>query len=95
MKNKNDKIFIAIYIGWTFLHLVFLYIGRNSSFREEFWPFAQTRPWYYEGIYTGMQEFTLENSYDFFEFIIYVGVPGISFIIYKLLSQAGVFKNNL
>lgn len=80
--NKENKTLLAVYIGWTFLHLIFLILGWNGGkgYHSMFWPFYKTR--YYHSF-----ENTISKAYDFSEFLVYVGTPAVIFIIYKLITD--------
>ena len=81
MKNlsKNEKLYLAIYLGWAFLHLVFLVIGWKGNYHSNgFWPFLQV----------GNNE--IHNIYDLSEFLVYAGTPAVAFFIYRLINNDGV-----
>jgi hypothetical protein len=76
--SKIPKTLLAIYIGWVFLHLVFLSIGWNGADHSYFFPFAG------EQTYSGNE---LKDAYDISEFLVYVGGPAVIFVIYRLINN--------
>jgi hypothetical protein len=84
MKNlsQGEKVYLAICLGWAFLHLVFLCIGwgyySSVFFKEEFWPFGNK---YRCG------DCIIRSIYDVSEFLVYVGTPVVAFLIYKLVHN--------
>ncbi len=77
--SKNEKTILAVYIGWAFLHLMFLAIGWNGCCHGEFWPFGN------EWVVNGHNE--IGEIYDLSEFLLYVGAPAVIFVIYRLLNN--------
>jgi hypothetical protein len=72
MKSKNEKTILAIYIGWAFLHLVFLAMGWGWVYvNESFWPFEDNSI----------------RAYDLSEFLVYVGGPAVIYVIYRLTNN--------
>ena len=69
--NKN-KGFVVFYLIWFFLHLIFLIVNRDTSSTGQLWPFGKN------------SEF---SDYGFGEFIFYMIVPVIIFIIWKLVGK--------
>jgi hypothetical protein len=76
MKSKNEKTMLAIYIGWAFLHLVFLVIGWSGIYHRYFWPFAEYS-----------QYNKIGKAYDLSEFLVYVGGPVVVYVIYRLINN--------
>jgi len=79
--NKETKTFLAVYIGWTFLHLILLFLGMGEceASQKFFFPFSCGGKYSYCG--------TLISIYDFSEFLVYVGTPAVIFIIYYLTKE--------
>lgn len=76
--NKNRK-FIAIYLLWFFIHLVFLFLS-DKEYSEYFWPFEAHG--YLSG-YVG----SLNHAYDFSEFLVYAIGPFILVSAYLIISK--------
>jgi len=76
--KANTKKIKAVYIGWSFIHLVFLLIGLNGNGKEYFLPFG-------DGDYSIYKN--IRYAYDLSEFMVYVGTPAVVYIIYKILSK--------
>jgi len=82
--KKINKTLLAVFIGWTFIHLIFFFIGWNTGkyYHKIFWPFFtpdELKQYYVEN--------TITNAYDISEFLVYVGTPAVIFIIYKLITS--------
>ena len=79
--KKINKTFLAVFIGWTFIHLVLLFLGMGGCEASQNWffPFSKGAEYSYCG--------TLISIYDFSEFLVYVGTPAVFFIIYKLITN--------
>jgi hypothetical protein len=75
--SQNEKVFLAIYLGWAFLHLVFLSIGWEGSYQQRFWPFFERKDW----------ANTIRMTYDISEFLVYVGTPAVAFFIHRLINN--------
>jgi hypothetical protein len=78
MKSKNEKTMLAIYIGWAFLHLVFLAIGWSGRSHSYFWPFSDDDNY-------GRNDISV--IYDLSEFLVYVGGPVVVYVIYRLINN--------
>ena len=76
-ENKDELNIFAYYIGWAFLHLVFLAIGWNGDDHELFWPFQST--------YVSKGE--IIEAYDISEFLVYVIGPVVLFFIWAMVSD--------
>ena len=71
--SKNERILTIIYFMWFFLHLGFFFYAGEVPDASQFWPFVKS------GV-------TLEESYDVSEFLIYISVPLVVFIAYKIIN---------
>ena len=76
--KANKKKIKAVYIGWAFIHLVFLLIGLNGAGHLIFFPFH----YYDDSIYE-----KIAYAYDLSEFMVYVGTPAVVYFIYRLLNK--------
>ena len=84
----NENKIKAVYIGWAFIHLVFLTIGLNGKGHDSlgysskayryFLPFG-------EGDYSIYRN--ILGAYDLSEFLVYAGTPAVVYFIYKLLNK--------
>jgi hypothetical protein len=72
--SKFKKILAAFYTIWFFIHLGLLVYAEDSLDSQQFWPFIKTGQ-------------TLQDTYDVFEFLIYVGIPLVLYIALKLLFE--------
>ena len=70
--SRLERIAAAVYFIWFFLHLGLLFYSDESPDNSLFWPFT-----------TGGK--TLATTYDVSEFIVYVGVPLVFFIAFKIV----------
>ena len=80
MDKKTKNTLLAVYIGWAFLHLIFLFLGMSGNGHDGFWPFSESERFRSnnEGI---------SGTYDFSEFLVYSGSPLVIYFIYKLLNK--------
>lgn len=70
--SKKQRTLLAIYIGWTFLHLFFFVTGwKERYYQGDFWPFEDAEL----------------SVYDFSEFLVYVGSPVVTYVIYRLIRN--------
>ncbi len=77
--NPLIKKYFGYYLLWSFLHLVFLAIGWNGDYHQYFYPFNGTS-------YSG----SIENAYDFSEFLVYVLGPIVLLIGLNAIIWGGV-----
>ncbi len=70
--SKNERILGAIYFIWFFLHLGFFFYSEEGTDSSQFWPFIKAGQ-------------TLVATYDFSEFLIYIGIPLVLYIAYKII----------
>ncbi len=82
MKNlsQNEKTFLAICIGWAFLHVIFLAIGWEGDYHETFWPFEAK-------ISLQRGQNAMSETYDISEFLVYAGGPAVAFFIHRLIND--------
>ena len=66
---------LGYFIGWAFIHLVFLSLGWSGKKHDDFWPF---------GFYG------LIESYDMSEFLVYVLGPIVIFYVLFLIFNANL-----
>jgi hypothetical protein len=78
MTKEQYRILLAIFIGWVFIHAVFLTIGLQGSNYSGFWPFAKN--------FFGESR-SIGEVYDFSEFLVYAGGPAVAYFIYKSLTK--------
>ena len=79
--SRNERIAAAFYFIWFFLHLGFFFYSDETIDSVKFWPF----------IHKGQ---TLAGTYDISEFVIYVGIPLILFIAYKIIYTTQEYSGN-
>src|SRR5882672_11206078 len=71
--SRLERIAAAVYFIWFFIHLSLFFYSDESPDNSLFWPFTSGGK-------------TLADTYDVSEFLVYVGVPLILFIAYKIVS---------
>lgn len=71
--NKFERVFLSIFIGWFFVHTIFFFLSTDGVNSSTFWPFTPN----------GLG---FETTYDISEYLIYVGVPIVLMIIYRLVK---------
>lgn len=74
--SKLERIAAALYFIWFFIHLGLFFYSDESLDNSFFWPFTP------EGK-------TLAETYDVSEFLVYIGVPLVLFIAYKIIYDKG------
>jgi len=67
----ENKWYVVFYLVWAFLHFVFFMSGNRYDDEGDFWPFAD------DGL----------DDYNLFELLVYLILPVIIFIIYKLVGK--------
>ena len=70
--SRLGRIAAAVYFIWFFIHLAMFFYSVESPDSVLFWPFTSDGK-------------ALASTYDVSEFIVYVGVPLILFIAYKIV----------
>lgn len=70
--SRLERIAAAVYFIWFFIHLGFFFYSEESSDNSLFWPFTPPGK-------------TLAETYDVSEFLVYIGVPLVLFIAYKII----------
>lgn len=74
--GKKEKLAVAVLVGWSFIHLIFLLISDGN--KRVFWPFDD-QP-------------ILDADYDITEFLVYVITPILVFATYLFLMKSGETK---
>ena len=77
--NGQIKKYLGYYILWTFMHLIFLVLGWNGEYHEEFWPFSDDN---YKN--------TINKAYDFSEFLVYVFGPIVLLVAFSFISSGNL-----
>ena len=70
--SRLERVAAAVYFIWFFIHLAMFFYSAESTDSALFWPFTSAGK-------------ALGTTYDVSEFIVYVGVPLILFIAYKIV----------
>lgn len=70
--SRLERIAAAIYFIWFFIHLGLFFYSEESPDNSLFWPFIPGGK-------------TLAETYDVSEFLVYIGVPLVLFIAYKII----------
>ena len=71
--SKTERILGAIYFIWFFLHLGLFFYSEDGTNSSQFWPFIKASE-------------TLSSTYDISEFLIYIGIPLILYIAFKIIT---------
>ena len=70
--SRTERIIAASYCVWFFVHLSFFFYADENGDSTTFWPFIKKGQ-------------SLATTYDAFEFLIYIGVPLVLYIVYRIL----------
>jgi hypothetical protein len=70
--SRIERLIAACYCIWFFMHLGFFFYAEVGADSTVFWPFIKKGQ-------------TLYNTYDVFEFLIYIGTPLVLYIVYRIL----------
>jgi len=76
--SRTERIIAASYCVWFFVHLSFFFYADENGDSTTFWPFIKKGQ-------------SLATTYDAFEFLIYIGVPLVLYIVYRILFS---WQNN-
>ncbi|MBL0355653.1 MAG: hypothetical protein IPP72_01640 [Chitinophagaceae bacterium] len=79
--SRSERIAVAFYFIWFFVHLAFFFYSEESSDNGQFWPFITAGK-------------TLASTYDVSEFLLYIGVPLILFIAYRIVYGVAYDESN-
>ena len=70
--SKAERVAIALYFIWFFLHLAFFFYADEGPDNHLFWPFTSGGK-------------ALKSTYDVMEFVVYALAPLILFIAYRIV----------
>jgi len=72
--NQYQKKILSIFLGWTFLHLIFFFSAtENENRKEYFWPLDRNS--------------NLKEDYGVMELLVYLIVPSLIFYFYNYLNK--------
>lgn len=71
--NKFERVFLSIFIGWFFVHTIFFFLSTDGVNSATFWPITSS----------GLG---FETTYDISEYLIYVGIPIVLMIVYRIVK---------